>query len=45
MFQMYEKQTKRTNLEILGGFARQFAVVVATLALFGTLYLVVLIGE
>jgi hypothetical protein len=45
MFNTMEGPTKRSRSEILRGLARQFAVLIATVALFGSLYLVILISE
>ena len=45
MFNTMEGQTKRSGVEVLWSLARQFGVLVATAALFGSLYLVILIGE
>jgi hypothetical protein len=45
MFQTYEKRTRNSLWETTRALARQFAVVIATLALFGSLYLVILIGQ
>ena len=45
MFNTMEGQTKRSRVEVLRSLARQFAVLIATVALFGSLYLVILIGE
>ena len=45
MFKMMEEQTKSSRLESLWRLARQFGVLIATVALFGSLYLVILLGE
>jgi len=45
MFNTMEGQTKRGRVEVLWSLARQFGVLVATAALFGSLNLVILIGE
>jgi hypothetical protein len=44
MFRIHDKQTRYSALETLRGLARQFAVVIATLALLASLYLVILLG-
>ncbi|MDP2858736.1 MAG: hypothetical protein Q8P50_12260 [Bacillota bacterium] len=45
MFKMIEERTKSGRVETLWRLARQFAVLIATAALFGSLYLAFLISE
>ncbi len=45
MFQMYAKRTRNSPWETMRALARQFAVLFATLALFGTLCLIILTGQ
>lgn len=45
MFQMYEKKNRCSIKETLRRLAQKFTVLLATIALFGSLYLVILLGE